>query len=175
MSVQVTRKVAGLHLQAYQQGTAVPHRSVIAGVLAAWLHEAEQTVSSSSESHLAACVRQQLQESGLPQHMSALLTDAADGITAAAAAVSDASAPSVDSNTAFQAAANMSAALSLGLQLLNTYVGVCRWQATGTCSMSLAAALPAAPAAVRLILKTFRTYDTLQQLAGREGTSVIGR
>lgn len=118
-------------------------------------------------------MQQQLQESGLPQHMSALLTDAADGITAAA--VSDASAPSVDSNTAFQAAANMSAALSLGLQLLNTYVGVCRWQATGTCSMSLAAALPAAPAAVRLILTTFRTYDTLQQLAGREGTTAIGR
>lgn len=101
LPVQVTRKLAVLHVHAHQQGTPEPYRTKIAGVLGAWLHKAHQTLAASPQSHLAACVRQQLQQSGLPQQMSALLTDAADGIAAAAAAVADASAPAADRSTAY--------------------------------------------------------------------------
>jgi hypothetical protein len=38
---------------------------------------------------------------------------------------------------------------------------------------NLEAALPAAPAAVRLIVTAFRTCSRLQQLAGMEGSSAI--
>jgi hypothetical protein len=61
----------------------------------------------------------------------------------------------------------MADVLSLGLQLLNAYIGVCRWQTTAAGSLSLEAALPAAPAAVHLTLTTFQTYSRLQQLADR--------
>ena len=75
-----------LCIQAHQQKAAMAIRHFAASSLGLWLYKAS-AFRASPTSRLAVSVQQQLQGSGLLQHMGALLTAAADGLTAAAAVV----------------------------------------------------------------------------------------
>jgi hypothetical protein len=170
--LQVIRQLAALCIQAHQQ-TAVPASILTAFALYSLLRVAEEAIGTSATSRLAASVRQQLQGSGLLQRMPAMLVDAADGLAAAAAAVEAATLSSSStggSANAQHAAQMMAQALSTVEELLDLYTAACAALSPDG-SYSLAAALPAAPAAVRLALTTFQTCSRLQQQqAGMDGT-----
>jgi hypothetical protein len=167
--VQVIRQLAALCIKAHQQ-TAVSARILTAFALYSLLHVAEEAIGASPTSRLAGSVRQQLQGSGLLQHMPVMLVDAEDGLTAAAAAV--VAATLIDSSAGSSADAQyavqkLAQALSIVEELLDLYTAACTAVSLdGT--YSLTAALPAAPAAVRLALTTFSTCSRLQQ-AGIDG------
>jgi hypothetical protein len=65
-----------------------------------------------------------------------------------------------------QAADQLQTALFFGQQVVGVLHGLCAVLSPNPASVSMEAALPAAPAAVRLMLTTFQTYSKLQQLAG---------
>jgi hypothetical protein len=98
---QVTRELGALCIQARQQKAPPRLRSIALNALGAWLHFMHGMIEASSESRLAASVRQQLQGSGLLQHMGAMFLDATDGLTsvAAAAATAAATAYGVEAST----------------------------------------------------------------------------
>jgi hypothetical protein len=177
--VQITRQLAALCIQTHQQKAGSSIQVVTVAVLTAWLERMEILIRTSPTSPLAASVRQQLQRSGLLQHMSAVLTDATDSLTAAeAAAVGEAACSNGSSSSSSTrivdiAVKSFAASLNHATGLLELFHQAClRMDPPTITSFSMEAALPAAPAAVRLILTTFQTHSRLQQLAGRDGTPI---
>jgi hypothetical protein len=67
-SVQVTRHLAALYLQAHQQNAASPVKLDVASSLVLWWTKLERSHVPPG-SRLAASLRQQLQESRLLQHL----------------------------------------------------------------------------------------------------------
>ena len=88
-TVQVTRQLSALCIQAHQHQAAMGIRQFATASLGLWLYKTTGGLNASPASRLAVGVRHQLQASGLLQHMAAILTDAGDGLTAAAAAAVD--------------------------------------------------------------------------------------
>jgi hypothetical protein len=118
-------------------------------------------------------MRQQLQESGLLQHMDRMFIDAENTLKAAVAAAAVAAPACSSSSTAAQQAADqVQLAIILVNELVGVYHGACVTSFPGEeKGFSMEAALPAAPAAMRMILTTFRTCSRLQQLTGRSDSS----
>jgi hypothetical protein len=119
------------------------------------------------------------------QQMAKILKAATDGMTARATEAAEANAhcavsPSSSGNTssssstsnssrdAQETAENFAEALVFADSVLQVYCKSCEVLSASTASISLEVALPAAPAAVHLILTTFQTCSRLQQLAGAE-------
>jgi hypothetical protein len=182
--VQVTRQLSALCIQAHQHQAAMGIRQFATASLGLWLYKTTGALNASPASRLAVGVRQQLQASGLLQHMAAMLTDAGDGLTAAAAAAvafgepargssSSESSSTTGSSTAAQDSADrLRDAWGLVDKLHDLYCRLCEAMSPeADITFNLEAALPAAPAAVRLIVTAFRTCSRLQQLAGMEGSS----
>jgi hypothetical protein len=141
-------------------------RHFAASSLGLWLYKATSAFRASPTSRLAVSVQQQLQGSGLLQHVGALLTAAADGLTAAAAVVFGEPAHSSSSNSrgpssscggtggnvAVEAAHRFFDTLGLVHKLLNLYNRAYDMIfAAAAKPISLGEALPAA---VHLILTT---------------------
>jgi hypothetical protein len=167
MSVQVTRHLSALCIKAHQQNAAVPIRHLVASALYVWLPKARNVCRASPTSRLAVNVQQQLQSSGLLQHVAAMLSKAANDLTAAlAAACGEARLSSSSSVVAAECVLDAFRHVS---QLLSIHRMACQAVAP-TVSFSLEAGLPAAPAAVRALLTTFRACSRVQQLASREGS-----
>src|SRR5690349_7715715 len=97
--MQVTGKLARLCVQALQQplekGVTL---SIACGALNAWLEKAAAPMRASPGSRAAAAVRQQLQESGLLQHLGPGMDAAAARLTAAVDKLAAALAPSSGSS-----------------------------------------------------------------------------
>mgnify|MGYP001807165675 CR=1 FL=1 len=176
--MQVTRQLAALCIQAHQQKTTVSIRYLITSVLGLWLHMTAYDKVASPGSRLAASLQQQLQGPGLQQHMAAMLTDAADGLTAAAAAAFGEHASSSTSSsggggsnslaTAASESRNFQLALAFADRVVSIYIRGCEVLSPGDSRLTVA--LPAAPAAVRLILTILQTCSKLHQLINREGS-----
>lgn len=145
--------------------------------LNAWLAIAVLAMRTSSASRAAGAVRRQLQDSGLPQHLSACMDAAAVQLTGAVAALAAAAAatpgcsshdPAAEPLTTLQdrieaPSCNVNWADVYSTKLLLTYElvssvlspeGVFKFEA----------ALPAAPGAVRLMLGIYQAHSGLQQL-----------
>jgi hypothetical protein len=169
--VQFASKLATLCIQAHQQKAAARVRGNAVSILARYLPRSLEIINNTKASRMEASLRQQLQESRLLQHMASMMTDITDELTVAAAAAFADAAPS-DNPTAARSAANGFRAV-LGtagdlLQILMRITNVLNSTALNCC---LQAALPIAPAAVRLILTVFQTCSRFQQLLGREGAA----
>ena len=213
--VQVMHQLGTLCIQAHHQKTAAATKHMTASVLGLWMLKTQQFLNPS----LNRLARQQLQESGLLQNLPAILADAADTLTEAAAAAAAAALEEValsssssssssgssnsssnssntsSSNTSSHSSSRSSRSRSsnssstssstcvqssaekvlntIGIthRLLNVYVRACSLLSSRTDQcFSLEAALPAAPAAVRLILATIQTCSRIRQVAGREGS-----
>lgn len=173
--MQVTRRIVALCIQAHQQGTTTQVQSNIASILHKWLQG--PAFDAPAESHLAVSSRQQLQDSGLLQHMTALLTDASDRLTAAGAAAFAAPAISSASNllSPDQAACDAMHDLLYAVGLAGKGILIhtaLRFTSFSTSRLSLEAVLPSAPAAVRLSLAIYQTCSRVQELVGREDSHV---
>jgi hypothetical protein len=182
--MQVTVKLAALYAKAVQQQSAPrtiqEHVQVLTcRALNMWLGQVMVAVLASPESHAVASVVQQLQESQLLQQMAAGMDAAAARLTAAVAALTAATAITDSTNSSSSSSTAMNPHVQLDIiqqqlsysavqfescliELQNVYMVSCTLSPTGT--FKLSAALPAAPAAVRLILTTFQSYSKLQQL-----------
>ena len=173
VSAQVLQHLAALCIEASQQKAALQCRHPVVNALAVWLYKAMHTCRASPTSRLAASLRQQLQGSGLLQHMAAMLNGSADDLTAATAAACGesglSSSISSSSTAARRVATKLQDTLTHVTRLLCVYHRACQVIAP-TASFSLAAGLPAAPAAVRAVLTTFKTCSRVQQLAARDST-----
>jgi hypothetical protein len=170
--MQVTARLAALGLQALQQ----PDDPLLAfKALNIWLDQAVTTMRASPESLAAASVRQQLQDSQLLQHLGPAMDAAAARLTAAVAALIAAASSGRDgsSSTAVSAATQQDsiqeqasrvyrADKQCGL-LLGAFRMACRTVQQGEdfCEES---ALPAAAAAMRLVVTGFQACSQLQQL-----------
>ena len=183
---QIIRQLAALCIQAQQHST-VRVQTVVATMLGMWLTRAISANITTPASSLAANVQQQLEGSRLLQHVPALLTNAADGLTAIAAALfgeststtsssgsdggggsSSSSSSSSSSTVSRDAARECKAAFTLADKLVSVYCNACIVTCGRASSLNINAALPAAPAAARLTLTAFQTYTRLQQVASRE-------
>jgi hypothetical protein len=142
--------------------------------MARWLNYIQRAILASPQSRLWANIRQQLQESGLPQHLGAILTDAADALTAAAAAAAFGEAASQSNNRdsivasstpqLLSPATNLYMAVKTVGSLLRAFVDCSKLLCPPEVSFNLDALLPAAPAAVHLILTTYQTCSRFEQL-----------
>ena len=176
--LQVTHKLAALLIQAYQQPGTISQVPLLASFLVGfWIETAYVAITASPGSRAATSVRQQLQDSQLLQHMASCMDAAAALLTAAAAAVAAAAANSGGSTLG--AAGTLQDRISF--QRLGCFVNTaacCRcllqYFHLTSCVLSdrqgappgmfvLPAALPAAPAAVRLIITLLQAYGRLQQ------------
>ena len=178
--MQVTRQLAALCIQAHQQQTALYHTYTVMTALAAWLGKVDTYTAASvggPNSRFADSVRQQLQESGLLQHMAAVFRTTADGLTMAAAAVASDAAPSGQGNSHhihrtvrdYDHVTALRHALNNVERALMIQLAACLTLSPGH-PFKEESALRAAPAAMHMIHTTFRTCSELQQLAGREGS-----
>jgi hypothetical protein len=172
--LQVTAQLVALYFQTQQQhNTPGPWDVLIHNALTIWLQKAKDAAAASPASRAAAAVRQQLQDSQLLQRLGPAMDAAAAQLTAAVAAATTApssSSGSSGSTAEFAATQQGSELYSLLRQadchcvlLLRTFLlASCVLSSTGR--FSLEAALPAAPAAVRLMLSVFQACSKLQQL-----------
>ena len=173
--LQVTAKLGALCVQALQQ----PDEHMLAlTALKVWLDQAVATMRASPESHAAATVRQQLQESRLLQHLGPAMVAAAAQLTAAVAAL-QAAAATTSNSTSGSADAPISATTeqdSIQKQTSNVEVAdrhcgllLMAFEVTsaalspGAC-FTPELAVAAAPAAMHLILTGFQACSKLQQL-----------
>jgi hypothetical protein len=175
--MQITAKLAALCLQDLQK----PDDPLVAfAAMEVWLTQAMATMRASPESHAAAAVRQQLQDSRLLQHLGPAMDAAAARLTAAVAALQAAAgATSNSSRSSNGASAAIAPATEQdSIQKQASYV----MTADEQCGLLLKAfdlassvvcpgvrftpeiALPAAPAAMRLILTGWQACSKLQQL-----------
>jgi hypothetical protein len=181
MRVQVTARLAGLCVQAMQQPHALGHVQPLAlNALNAWLTIAEAASKASLQSHAAATVRQQLQESGLLQHLGPGMDAAAAHLTAAVAAVADVATATAGGGSSSGSTTAVSSTSQLGSPQQLSYrvivAGCCCDLLSATfqrvsCVLSqtgcftLEAALLAAPAAAaRLALTGLQACSRFQQL-----------
>jgi hypothetical protein len=177
--MQVTAKLAGVCVQALELPCNSPsdeirHTPIMAFTsLNLWLDTAVATMRGSLGSRAAAAVRQQLQDSGLLQHLGPAMDAAAARLTAAVAALAAASSGSSGTSTALPSTTQRDS-----MQLLVS----CVEKADKLCGLLLEAcqltssvlsqqarfsfepALAAAPAAMRLILTGFQACSKLQLL-----------
>lgn len=172
--MQVTTKLAALYIQALQAVTQYlgsVHGAalcMVSGALTAWMDTAE--ASTSLQSRAAASVRQQLQVSGLLQHLATAMDAAAARLTAMADAGCSSRNSSASSSSHSDGTAGTSPALQLSTLdsccqlMLRDFTGLTSWLSSAPGRVSLQAALPAAPAALRLVLTVFQTHHRLQQL-----------
>jgi hypothetical protein len=152
---QVTRKFSALFIQALQQPDSLPAMQLLAAnTMALWLHKALPSVSASPRSRAAATVRQQLQDLQLLQHLALHMDAAAARLTAAATALTGT--PTMQKGTArVDRTADYMNAESFCKGLLQIFqLASCVLSSTGM--FSILAALPAAPAAVRITLSVFQ-------------------
>jgi hypothetical protein len=173
VAAQVVRHLAELCIQAHQQSSPLQVRSLVADAMACWLASANRTIAGSRESCLWDNMREQLQRSGLLQHLGAILTDAADALTAAAAAAFGEAASQSNNRDSIVAsstpqllspATNLHMAVKTVGSLLRAFVDCSMLLCPPEVSFNLDALLPAAPAAVRLILTTYQTCSSFEQL-----------
>jgi hypothetical protein len=182
--MQVTAKLAALYVQTLQQrktmGDVLPlaHEAV-----RTWLSKAATAVKASPESHAAAAVRQQLQESQLLQHLGPAMDAAAAQLTAAVGALEAATIGSSsrhDGSSSSSSSSNhaSSSTEQISVQQLNFNVTgetfhsssllrlfmVASRALSTTGSFNIAAALPAAPAVVRLMLTVYQLHSMRQEL-----------
>jgi hypothetical protein len=147
---------------------------MVASVLGTWLCTAQEASNASPTSRRAAILQQQLEGTRLLQHLPAILASAETILTdTMAEALSNSSSSSSSSSTDAQHTSHkVWDAAGLAHRLANVYFrAICVLSATAADpSFSLHAALPAALAAVRLILTTTQTISMLQQLASRENS-----
>ena len=186
--LQVIRQLAALCIQAHQQKTDKHTQYVIITALAAWLQSVAYPFNTAAlNTSIAAIARQQLQDSGLLQHMDAISTQAADGLSAAAATAaasgavassrhsqSEHSSSSSSSSGSSSPLAHLKHALCVIQKVLHIHSAADRLLSPGH-PLWEAEVLHAAPAAVRLIHTTLQTCSQLQQLAGREGSPALLR
>ena len=170
--MQVTAKVASLYVKALLL-LGGPSESVF-GLASAtfdgWL--AAVGPAAAPRSRVAAAMRQQLQDSQLLQHLGPAMDAAAARLTAAAAALDAAAAATSRGSSGSSASPSAASQCNDPIDefvctarccrvLLNTFQRLSRvLSAPG--SLSIAAALPAAPAAVRLMLTVLQADSTLQ-------------
>jgi hypothetical protein len=177
--LQVTHRLSTIVIHAFQQ----PDPSLKVPLLAAnalnlWLSHAAAATATSPAPRAAATVRQQLQESQLLQHLGPAMDAAAARLTAALAALAEAEASVFSSSCTAGGSATQQA--SAGVLLQHIYV----YSAAETCCQCLLktfrlacyvlaptggvhtapAVMPAAPAAVRMILTIFQVLRSRQQL-----------
>ena len=153
--LQVTRKVSALFIQALQQPDSLHAMQLLAAnTMALWLNKALPSVTASPGSRAAATVRQQLQGLQLLQHLALSMDAAAARLTAAATALADTPAMQKGATRADRTADYMNAE-SFCKGLLQIFqLASCVLSSTGM--FSVPAALPAAPAAVRITLSVFQ-------------------
>jgi hypothetical protein len=168
-------------MKAVQQLEAPGHvstQSLVCNALTTWLDKAVDAAAASPESRAVAMVQQQLQESQLLQHMGPGMDAAAARLTASlatlAALADTAAVPSHSSSSRADAT-------TTAQQAIQDQLAYCFLEAEGCCFelqtffktacllspatlFSLAAALPAAPAAVKLCLTCFQACDSYTQL-----------
>jgi hypothetical protein len=168
--MQVTAKLAALCVGTLQQPDArlvpLPCRA-----LCTWLTKAIAAMQASPGSHLAAAVRQQLQSSQLLQHLGPAMDAAAAQLTDAAAVLAAAVATTGSTTVDFTTSQDIITQLRIvqGLDgccnvLLDTFRRAGR-ALSPTVQFTIAAALPAVPAAARLTLCVLKTHSMLQQQA----------
>jgi hypothetical protein len=167
-SLQVTRKVSALFIQALQQADSQPAvlPQLAGSLMVLWLSKAQPAGIASPESRAATTVRQQLQDSQLLQHLATNLDAAAARLTAAAAAFAEAAANSTTTAGAdamqhativVQCSSDFTNAESVCKSLLQIFrLASCVLSQTG--KFTIPVALPAAPTAVRTALTIFRVY-----------------
>jgi hypothetical protein len=179
--LQVTAKLVALCIPALQNADSLRPGDLIqspaGAALNVWLTQAVQVMRVSPGSRAAAAVRQQLQESALMQHMGTGLNAAAGVleiragpqlVAACCSASADAVTPeNIGTTDAATSMMQMSQALlesdrSCGCLLRTFQLASCVLSPTG--DFSIEAALPAAPAAVRLMHKVFQAYSKMQEL-----------
>lgn len=173
----MTAKVAALYIKALKLigGQSESMWGLASAVLDGWLATVSTTTAPGSRA--AATVRQQLQETQLLQHLSTAMDAAAARLTAAAAAALDAAAPATTGSSSGRSASTSPAASQCDspMEELMSTVRCCRlllsmFQELSKVisahdNLSIAAALPAAPAAVRLSLAVCQAQGKLQQLS----------
>jgi hypothetical protein len=170
--MQVTAKLAALYCKAvklpflqFALSSATFHHAI-----ETWLTTADAAASPASRA--AAAVRQQLQQAKLLQHLAAGMNAAAARLTAiaATAASSSGSSGSSSSSATPQPTTERDPEPLEQLRLLDGCCAILlKSYRTVTCALSpsagvMQAALPAAPAALRLSLAIFQTYSRLQKL-----------
>lgn len=170
----MTAKVAALYIKALKLigGQSESMWGLASAVLDGWLATVSTTTAPGSRA--AATVRQQLQETQLLQHLSTAMDAAAARLTAAAAAALDAAAPATTGSSSGRSASTSPAASQCDspMEELMSTVRCCRlllsmFQELSKVisahdNLSIAAALPAAPAAVRLMLTVLQANSRLQ-------------
>ena len=195
--MQVTKKLAALCLQALQQqqqqqqqqhsSAAGDLTAVALNALNVWLSKASDIMRASPQSHAAASVRQQLQDTALLQHLAPAMDAAAAQLTTAVAALEAAAADhcrrgGVSATTAVPAAAFTTVDDLIWLfptrnadtncaMLLSTFR-----QASLVLSpllptetyVRIQVIQPAAPAAVQLIQSVLRAQGRLSQLSQQQ-------
>lgn len=188
--MQVTRKLAALCIQAQQRHADSLTQNVTRHTLHTWLRHAADAQEASPNSSLSASVRQQLQESGLLQHLAAVFSRAADGLDTVTALLaagdstvcgngrsgrssnSSRHSSSLLSHVIFQSS-RAGAALCFARMALRIYSMACSLVApTRAPHFSPGAALPAAPAAARLALTTIRVCS-MPQLQGAQMDAIV--
>jgi hypothetical protein len=165
--MQVTRKLAALCIQAQQRAadSFAQHKTCFA--LHLWLL---QTRAAPRQSSVSASVWQQLQESGVLQHVPAILAGAADELDAVAAllAAGDGTVCGKGSRSSGRLVAEGSRAdhalqgAQTALQVYYLGCSLAMVDSAGSFSYSPGLALPAAPAAVRLGLTALRVCSVPQ-------------
>jgi hypothetical protein len=177
--LQVTAKLAAVCVPALQSADGLKGigfaESLVCAALVVWLNQAVEVMRVSPESRAAAAVRQQLQDSGLVQHLGTALQAAADALELRAAMTACCSAsadpvPNMDGAGTTEVLTCMMKASQALLESDHSCGCLLRMFQLASCVLapkgdfSIEAALPAAPAAVRLMLKAFQAHSKIQEV-----------
>jgi hypothetical protein len=181
--LQVTHKLSALLLKALQQPDTLLRVPLLAAeALNLWLSKASAAINAPPAPRAAAAVRQQLQELQLLQHLgpamdaaTAQLTAASAGLAeAAAAALAKATAATGSSGNTMEASTSEQATILIGHLTMYANAATCCeallqvFQLAGcvlapTGKVTLAFVVPAAPAAVRMVLGIFQALRARHQ------------
>lgn len=180
--MQVTRKLVALCIQAHERHAGLFAQHMTCSALHKWLKHAADTRTASPDSPLSVSVWQQLQESGLLQHLAAVLAEAADeldAVTALLAAgdstvcgLNDSSCKSSSGHLVVQRS-RAGTALHAAQVALHIYRSACFLGApAGGPRINASVGLPAAPAGARLALTMVRVWS-MPQLQGAEMIATV--
>ena len=184
--MQMTAKLAALSIQALQRPNKPLAAYLVFNALNAWLTKAIALMQASSGSRAAAAVRQQLQDSQLLQHLGPAMDAAAAQLTGAAAALATVTAATSGSSGCSSSTAVTSSMQHDSIQkhmfryekadehcglLLKAFQLTSKALSQQACC-GLEAGLPAAPAAMRLILTGLQACSKLQQLSQQKEVQV---
>jgi hypothetical protein len=169
--IQVTAKLAAMCLQALQWPDERQYAPALAfEALGGWLDKAVTTMRPAPDTRAAAAVRQQLQESQLLQRLGPAMDAAAAQLTAAIAALAAAVTTTVSSSTGTTQQHSIQQQMARVEEADEHCVVLMSAMHLISCALSQQAsfgtetALPAAPAAVRLILAGYQACGRLQKL-----------